>query len=223
MNLYGFVGNDGVDRWDFLGLECYFIIGSDQTNPTRKPDPAKGEQRGQMMGLESYDKMKKAAQDAGYIVIENALGNDLFKAMQSPTCDGIIYYNHGCLNGDMEYDTRENGMIKRHYVPLIDIIKPENFNPRRISPESGKFPVSVDIVCCHWDKVVSPDVQNKCCSGAPISVGAVPVPQIKSGDQKGQIETTITQWYLTKFFESEIPTEPLKSQTLTPQAPTPKP
>jgi hypothetical protein len=125
INLYGFVGNDGVNGSDYLGMVVYiphldnfdmhctdkecapkkkiFFIGRDQIDIPFTPSPAmRFESDRQKLFRELYADVKSKAQSAGYEVVEGSDVSRVVEAWKSRDYMHIVYYNHGDKTGNLQ-------------------------------------------------------------------------------------------------------------------------
>ena len=106
LNIYCFVKNDGVSRWDVFGLadseKCLpmkkiFFIGKDQTSVPMDP------QIGSSYLDDIYKEMVSLASQGGYEVVENPTVQQIQDAWRSKKYIHIVYYNHGYASGNLGY------------------------------------------------------------------------------------------------------------------------
>jgi RHS repeat-associated protein len=142
VNLYGFVGNDTVNCLDIFGLECYFLVNRDQGETTTPIPPESRIPGGRDRTVDGgWEDMKKAAEEAGFTVIDDVTRGDIDRAQTSQTCESLVFYTHGNPDGTS--------------------IVPPGSSTGRITPaelfEKRQKSIRIILVCCQWQKICKKD------------------------------------------------------------------
>jgi integrase/recombinase XerD len=214
INLYGFVGNNGINWIDVLGLQemlrKILFIGKDQTSKERITiiDPRYAVDGQKSMTTPPnlfYLFLVSEAKYAGFEVVENATFEQAKKAWESKTCAHIVFYSHGTIDGKLAEQERGGKFAK-----VTDV-----FDPRKGSA------TKVNIACCHFDIAVSKKIIDYYNNAKPSSVEIAPViaPQLPDDPphfKKGQVRTDLYYRALLQFFQQinkELEAEDFKYQT----------
>jgi len=137
LNLYGFIRNNGLAWIDYLGLTCYLIVGPDQgNNPKPIPPEIRAPNGPDVVPDDTWDELKKAAEEAGFTVIDGANQNVFDKSLADEKCETLIYYNHGNADGSLVPPGQKEGSI----------------SPEKLFENRQKH-TKIIVVCCHWRKV----------------------------------------------------------------------
>jgi RHS repeat-associated protein len=177
LNLYVFLRNAQTNRIDILGLECYFMVNKDQ-GEVINPIPPEYRVPGGKDHQPNYiwDDLKKAAEEAGYTVIDNATEKGLDDALTSPTCESIMFYTHGNPDGiTVVPPGSSTGKVTPH-----DLFKNRQ--------ESIRI-----VLSCHWDRI--------CKEEDPWVPLKVPFTRI---GKEGEIDRPVAYKVLENYFRAII-------------------
>ncbi|MFT6241161.1 MAG: hypothetical protein ACJAQT_003257 [Akkermansiaceae bacterium] len=184
------VGNDAVNWWDYLGLECYLLINKHMVLKEKIKYTEDG-QKVKIQASKDYVEMVKAAKEAGYTVVENANHMDMVKTMKKEGCTKIVYITHGNRDGALQWIVV--GWEKWYKPELMFRKKNKGENTIRIR---------IVVNCCHWDKVCSKEIIEKI-NKEGFDFVPLKVPQIADGDEKGEVGTEHSFRILTGQFKGE--------------------
>jgi len=149
-----------------------FLVGPDQTEDFVDPRHGTGKRS------DLYETMLEAARNSGFEIYEDATYNTLKSVWESREYDTIVCYNNG-KGHQIQYNYGKNYGFR----PLSVVF----------STKSG-YPKNLVIICCHYNKVVTPNLFDYFKSN--VNLMAVPAPQMRNGE----VDRTVAQMSLKNFF-----------------------